>query len=129
MDEQDALNVYDDPARSGEPYKEMSALQKTELLKLLYNEKPRKRRKFFRKPYSIPVDYTTREGARRDVIKDISGDGLFIETRSPLRIGEEITMEFSIPDSPGPFKCKGKVVRQESTGMAVEFKWSPGYFG
>ncbi len=128
-DNHDATDLFDDSVGSSGPYKDMSALQKTELLRLLYDGEPRQRRKFLRKPYSIPIDYTTKEGARRDCIKDISGDGLFIETRRPLRIGETISMEFSVPSSSTPFTCEGKVVRTESSGMAVEFTWRSGFFG
>ncbi len=128
MGKQDATDAGIDPVGSN-AYKDMSARQKAELLRLLYPGESRKRRKFLRKPYSIPIDYTTREGMRRDSIKDISGDGLFIETRHPLPIGEDISMEFSMPGSSTSFRCEGRVVRTESSGMAVEFKWRSGFFG
>lgn len=130
VDEKDSASVFDDPARSSEPYTDMSALQKAELLKLLYDGKPRRRRKFIRKPYSFPVNYTTKEGTgtRKDVIKDISGDGVFIETREPLGMGEDVTMEFSLPNSSKLFRCEGRVVRSETNGIAVEFKWRSGFF-
>ncbi len=135
MDAQDALNTIEEPGRSSDAndangrFKDMSALQKTELLRLLYNGESRKRRKFLRKPYSIPIDYTTKEGPRGDFIKDICGDGLFIETRNPLQVGEDISMGFSLPNSSTVFKCEGRVIRTEASGMAVEFKWRSGFFG
>ncbi len=74
-----------------------------------------------RKPCNVPVDYATEKRAFCDFIHDISTSGVFIETRNPFSIGQNITLTFSLPESENPFKIIGEIVRTESKGIAVKF--------
>ena len=80
------------------------------------------KRKSPRKPYSEEVDFATKDRAYREFIKDISAGGLFIETRSPLAVGQEITLVLSLPNHERPIKTLGEVVRATQLGIGVKFK-------
>jgi Tfp pilus assembly protein PilZ len=53
---------------------------------------------------------------------NISQSGVFIETRRPIFVGEEILMDFQIEGVNKPLKIKGKVVHTSSRGVGIEFK-------
>jgi Tfp pilus assembly protein PilZ len=74
-----------------------------------------------RKPFFMPVDYATRDRVYRDFIKDITKEGVFIETRRPLPAGEEISLTFSFPNLRQNFKIPGGVVRSDKNGIGVKF--------
>ena len=48
-------------------------------------------------------------------------DGIFIETETPLFVNQELTTTFFLPGFNAPVKVKGKVVRSDSKGIAIEF--------
>ncbi len=75
-----------------------------------------------RKACNIPINYATQDRIYSDNIADISKSGLFIETRSPLKVGEEIMLSFNMYGYDRPFKIKGNIVRSNQQGFGVEFK-------
>ena len=79
------------------------------------------KRSYIRKPFFMPVDYSTQDRVYRDFIKDISTGGVFIETQRPLPVGREISMAFSFPNLRQNFKINGDVVRMDPKGIGVAF--------
>lgn len=75
-----------------------------------------------RKPYVSEVDFSTGDQAYKELIKDISPGGLFIETRAPLAVGQQITLLLSFPERERPMKILGEVVRATNEGIGVRFK-------
>lgn len=75
-----------------------------------------------RKSCSMTVRYTTFDRVYSDRVKNISQSGVFIETRKPIFVGEEILMEFKVEGVKKPLKIKGEVVHASSRGVGVEFK-------
>ena len=75
-----------------------------------------------RKSCRIPVRYKTFDRVYSDRIMNISQSGVFIETRRPIFVGEEILMEFKIEGVNKTLKIKGKVVHASSRGVGIEFK-------
>jgi Tfp pilus assembly protein PilZ len=63
-----------------------------------------------RKSCRIPVRYTTFDRVYSDRIMNISQSGVFIETRRPIFVGEEILMDFQIEGV------------NSSRGVGIEFK-------
>jgi Tfp pilus assembly protein PilZ len=53
---------------------------------------------------------------------NISQSGVFIETRRPIFVGEEILMDFKIEGVNKTLKIKAKVVHASSRGVGIEFK-------
>ena len=84
-------------------------------------ESKEEKRTHTRKPFFMPVDYSTQDRVYRDFIKDISKGGVFIETLRPLPVGQEISMAFSFPNLHQNFKINGDVVRMNPGGIGVAF--------
>jgi uncharacterized protein (TIGR02266 family) len=80
------------------------------------------KRKHPRKPYVSEVNFSTGDQAYKELVQDISPGGLFIETRAPLAVGQEITLLLSLPDHERPMKILGEVVRATDQGIGVKFK-------
>jgi uncharacterized protein (TIGR02266 family) len=74
-----------------------------------------------RKEFVTEVDFSTEDQAYKELVKDISPGGLFIETRAPLAVGQEITLLLSFPDQERPMKIIGEVVRATDQGIGVRF--------
>lgn len=96
--------------------KQLALLQHAE--ELLVKE----RRAFVRKSCSIPVSYATYDRVYSNIIKNISQKGVFIETKRPLFVGEELILSFSMPGFGKPLKVKGEIVQVSRSGIGVEFK-------
>jgi Tfp pilus assembly protein PilZ len=75
-----------------------------------------------RKSCQIPVKYKTFDRVYSDHIMNISQSGVFIETRKPIFVGEEILMDFKIEGVNKPLKVRGKVVHALNRGVGIEFK-------
>ena len=82
----------------------------------------RERRAFIRKSCSIPVSYATYDRVYSNTIKNISQRGVFIETKRPLFVGEELVMSFTMKGFGKPLKVKGEIVQVSRSGIGVEFK-------
>jgi hypothetical protein len=70
---------------------------------------------------SLPVDYATQDQAYRDVIRNISVGGAFIESRE-LHLGPEITVVFSLHDDEASFKLRTEVAWICKQGIGLKFK-------
>jgi len=79
-------------------------------------------RKHPRKPWVIPVEYAAGSQSFKDVIKDISKGGVFIETQEPFAVGQTITMGFRIPKSRKLIQASGEIVRANAMGIGIKFK-------
>ena len=75
-----------------------------------------------RKSCEIPVKYKTFDRVYSDRIKNISQSGVFIETRRPIFVGEEILMDFKIEGVNKTIKINGEVVHASNQGVGIEFK-------
>ena len=75
-----------------------------------------------RKGCHIPVNYTSQNRIHLDPIKNISKSGVFIETQTPLFIGEEIWLTFCMHGYDHPLKIKGEIVRANRLGVGVEYR-------
>jgi len=80
------------------------------------------RRRHYRKPFFMVVDYTTQGHAYRDFIQNISPGGVFIETPMSFRIGQELSLTFELPSCQHHIKISGEVVRTSPQGIGVKFK-------
>ncbi|MFW5635120.1 MAG: PilZ domain-containing protein [Thermodesulfobacteriota bacterium] len=79
-------------------------------------------RRYPRKNFRTSVDFSTQDRAYSDYIRDISVAGVFIETRSPLKVGEELILMIPFSDGGKAVRVKGVVVRKTRDGVGVEFK-------
>ncbi len=99
----------------------LSEEKKQLLLDLLIEWQQNEQRGDPRIPCLIAVDYSTQKRAYRDFIHDLSISGLFIETREPFKIGESISLTFTMPGSANHFKITGEIARTDRNGIGVRF--------
>jgi uncharacterized protein (TIGR02266 family) len=79
-------------------------------------------REFPRQPCRLSVDYATQDNTGIEHILDISAGGVFIETNASMALGQELTLKFSLPDSPDTFEVSGKIIWSGPKGIGVKFK-------
>jgi len=58
----------------------------------------------------------------KDYIKDISAGGVFIETRMPFSVGQEVSLAFPLPNYQKYIKIIGEIVRISPHGIGVKFR-------
>ena len=70
------------------------------------------------------VDFATGGKAYRSCIRDISANGVFIETGDEFETGQDIALCFTLTESEEslPFKVKGKVTRLYPDGIGVRYE-------
>jgi len=100
----------------------MSEEEQKSLLKELEGKNLKKTRKHPRKSFTISVDYVAQDRVYRDMIQSISASGLFIETRKPFLVGQEIRLVLTLPGYDRPIKLNCQVVRTNQQGVGVTFK-------
>jgi len=96
--------------------------QKQALLAILEDWQHGHRRGCPRKSCSVDVDYATDGRAFKRSIKNVSVNGLFIETSEQFSPGQTMTLTFSLPNHPKPLKTAAKVVWHCANGVGVQFK-------
>jgi len=68
------------------------------------------------------VDYMVADRYYRDFIEDMSESGVFIRTRHPFQVGQEIMITFMSPSLERPLRVGGTIARTLPHGIGVEFK-------
>jgi len=79
------------------------------------------KRKHYRKPFFMVVDYTTQGHAYRDFIQNISPGGVFIQTPMSFPVGQGLSLTFALPTCQRHIKITGEVVRTSPQGIGVKF--------
>jgi Tfp pilus assembly protein PilZ len=116
----DELNISAVTARIIEIVLAMPLDERRTLLKYLEDKHIAGRRKYSRKTYFMEVDFATPDRVSRGYIQNISSDGLFVETRESLSVGQRITLSFKLPNSKEHIKISGEIVRVSSQGIGVK---------
>jgi hypothetical protein len=101
---------------------DMSIPQQLELLEKLDSNQYKGARRESRHDRKILVAYEIDDYIHKDITRDISNTGVFIETHSPPAIGQPITLSFSFSEDKKPVKVSGRVVRSTPDGFAVKFQ-------
>lgn len=79
------------------------------------------KRRAQRAAYATVVDYSVGDRFYTDYIQDLSTGGVFIQTRRPFSVGQEILLSFSLPKDDQVVKITGEVARITSRGIGVKF--------
>jgi Tfp pilus assembly protein PilZ len=82
----------------------------------------KEKRSDIRKACSIPINFAAYDRVYSNHIKNISPNGLFIETQRPLLVGDEIIMTFRLEGFDRWLKVRGEVAHATRLGVGVEFK-------
>lgn len=99
----------------------LSGNKKVKLLSILKEWVAKYPREFQRASCLEPVYYCTEDRLYKDFFNNISAGGLFIETREPFTVNQQISLAFSFPGTQHPFKITGTVVRIASEGIGIKF--------
>ena len=78
-------------------------------------------RDFPRRAAFLVAEYRTDEGTFRDVIKDISANGLFVKTWRKFVAEEPVLIRFPLFRPDQMIQVSGKIVRNDYDGFAVSF--------
>ncbi|MBR9980503.1 MAG: PilZ domain-containing protein [Desulfatitalea sp.] len=81
-------------------------------------------RQFPRLTCYLLVDFAARGKAYRSCIRDISANGVFIETTEKFEAGQEVALCFAFSEASEtlPFKIKGRVARLYPDGIGVQYE-------
>jgi hypothetical protein len=80
----------------------------------------------WRAPVTLMVTYTTAGGATQTgLLRDVSGDGAFVETDAPLPPGQPTLVRVIDRYSGEEFRFSAGVVRAQEGGMALQFVGIP----
>jgi hypothetical protein len=91
------------------------------LLEDLERRQSENKRRHPRRKTQLTVYYATQDRAYRDTILDISPTGVFIETREPFIVGQEILLNFTPNRQSDPIRVRGEIVRVSPDGIGVKF--------
>lgn len=67
----------------------------------------------------MAVDYSVSDIPFRGLIKNVSPNGVFIETHGTFPPGRSIKIAFSLPISEGTVEASGRIVRSVQRGIGV----------
>lgn len=115
------INQTDVTFRLFELITDLTFEEQVAMLEELEKKQTRHTRRHKRRETSLTVYYATHDRAYRDTIQNISPTGVFIETREPFNVGQEILLNFTPARNAEPIKVRGKVVRITDDGIGVKF--------
>jgi Tfp pilus assembly protein PilZ len=102
--------------------RDMNDKEREKLLSELEERSFGGKRRHRRKSFMMVVDYGDGDGSHLDFIQDISAGGVFIGTKTPFSIGQEITLTFPLPFQKEKVELTAEVVRTTPDGIGVRFK-------
>ncbi|MDF1591373.1 MAG: PilZ domain-containing protein [Desulfobacterales bacterium] len=100
--------------------KEMSEDQKIHLLNYIESQQAGYRQ-YSRKAESIPSAFVVGDQIFTDFIKNISAGGVFITSKKPQSVGNEVSLNFMLGGRKRAIRVFGKIIRSDANGFAVEF--------
>ena len=93
------------------------------LSRLLNSWEKRDQRKHPRMPCTIITEYFVNDQEYKGVMRNISLDGAFIESRHELAVNQRIAQSFFFPNFEIPIRSNSKIVWIESKGFGVQFEF------
>jgi CheY-like chemotaxis protein len=91
-------------------------------LKLAYGLILRDRRRYFRCPISIPVTILRQSMPEvRCYSVNISGGGMAVNTSDPLSPGEDVQVQFTLPDHKVPFVAESRICWWKTGHLGIRF--------
>ena len=81
------------------------------------------RRHALRLPYRTPVHYSNAWARGAGTVKDISSEGLFMETLFPPNVGDQIRIACRLRNSRHAMDIEGEIARKVQSGVGVKFLW------
>lgn len=102
--------------------KPVSADRITNLVKAMRSAMLGVRRRYARLPLRTPVTCKAGNQNLKSTSINISEGGMVLDASGGWEVGQEVALEFVMPQASAPIKVRAKIVHKEPTGsMAVEF--------
>jgi hypothetical protein len=125
MDQERSTAVENQLARlvSELPEEEMLILEDTFEIRNRVHDK----RRYPRKPYLKSIEYVTENGTGRDILKDISMGGVFLEVaefNKSFYVGQQILVNIPDPEMMNTLRVNGRICRICYDGVGVRFSLS-----
>jgi hypothetical protein len=79
-------------------------------------------RKALTKGQPVIAECQTEQLDFNGIVRDMSTGGIFIETKMPSSVGQEIAFQFNLPKSKQTVKATGVIVRKTLSGIGVDIK-------
>ena len=92
------------------------------LVRMLNDWQKRDQRRHPRTPCSIITEYMVENQSHKDLIKNISLGGAFIESRQMFPVNLVISQSFFFPNFEIPIRSQSKVVWADAYGFGVQFE-------
>ncbi len=92
------------------------------LARLLNDWQNKNQRRHPRTPCSIITEYMVDDQIHKDLIKNISLGGAFIESRHAIPLNLEISQSFFFPNFEIPIRSNSKIVWTTPNGFGVQFE-------
>jgi len=74
------------------------------------------------KDQHVIAECITAQSNFNGTVQNFSSEGIFIKTKMPSSIGQEIAFKFTLPKSKKSIKATGVVVRRTLSGIGVNIK-------
>jgi hypothetical protein len=74
-------------------------------------------------PYPTAVAYSSSLSAGLGTVVDISPQGMFFETPTPLTAGDRLHIDFRFRNSQAAMTLCGEITRTTASGAGVRFLW------
>jgi hypothetical protein len=85
-------------------------------------QKRKESRIFLSKDHPVIAECKTEQLDFNGIVQNLSAEGIFIETRIPSSIGQEIAFTFTLPSAQKTIKATGVIVRKTLAGIGVNIK-------
>jgi len=82
------------------------------------------KRQFKRYGFDIQIKHNQDDTIQKCQLKDISVDGLFVQSSQKVQMGDAITLNLKIPKQESIITVTGNVVRLAPNGFAIQFDQS-----
>jgi hypothetical protein len=74
-------------------------------------------------PYRTSLIYTHQNAAGTGKVRDVSSDGLFLETPRALSVGEQLAIDFRFRHGQTNMAITGEITRTTPHGVGIRLIW------
>jgi hypothetical protein len=79
------------------------------------------KRRYIRRPLYKEIGYVVAGVEYIDMVRDVSFEGVFIETRNRFVVGQTVQLEIPMINSPKFIRTTGVIVRVTQNGVGIKF--------
>jgi hypothetical protein len=88
-----------------------------------HNPPQEDRRQTIRMPYRTSLTYARQDETGKGMVRDISCEGLFLETRRAFAVGDQLRMDFRFRHGGMNMAITGEIAHTTPQGVGVRLIW------